>query len=167
MPYCAKCGEELPKGARFCLGCGAPIKAPPSAKHPKRVRPPTLPWRIPRLAIGLAIVVAFLIALLALYRPTQEPEFQWQAIVDLGQVPQEGVWHDGTLTLDLENNALGRPFTSVEAAGIIPNALRKFELEYPWIETKNVAAVSTGRLRFQYTVHNPPASVPSVITIRG
>ncbi len=25
MPYCGKCGTELPKGARYCPSCGTPV----------------------------------------------------------------------------------------------------------------------------------------------
>lgn len=28
MPYCTKCGVELPKDARFCPACGTPVAAP-------------------------------------------------------------------------------------------------------------------------------------------
>ena len=27
MPYCKKCGAELPKDARFCSACGTPVSA--------------------------------------------------------------------------------------------------------------------------------------------
>lgn len=26
MPFCVKCGEELPEDARFCIKCGSPTK---------------------------------------------------------------------------------------------------------------------------------------------
>src|SRR5438034_7987546 len=35
MPVCAKCGQENPDIARFCLGCGAPLEA---AAPPREVR---------------------------------------------------------------------------------------------------------------------------------
>lgn len=167
MPYCTKCGEEFPEEARFCPVCGEPIKAHPSVKPPKRVKPPARPSRPVGLAIGMVIVVAFLIAFTALYRPKQEP--QWQAVVDLGQVPREGVWYEGTITLDQDYiwEHLERPVTPREASGIISQAWNKFRLEYPWIETKNVVAVSSIGLRFQYTVHNPPTLVSPIIVIRG
>jgi len=28
MPYCKKCGSQLPEGAKFCHGCGAPAEKP-------------------------------------------------------------------------------------------------------------------------------------------
>lgn len=28
MRYCAKCGREIPEGAAFCAGCGAPVQTP-------------------------------------------------------------------------------------------------------------------------------------------
>jgi RNA polymerase subunit RPABC4/transcription elongation factor Spt4 len=26
MPYCMKCGKELPEGAKYCFQCGAPVE---------------------------------------------------------------------------------------------------------------------------------------------
>ena len=32
MPFCAKCGAEIPEGTKFCKKCGAPVEGkPPSA----------------------------------------------------------------------------------------------------------------------------------------
>lgn len=39
MPYCAKCGADLPEDARFCPACGAPVGPPervPYEKYEKR-----------------------------------------------------------------------------------------------------------------------------------
>ena len=39
MPYCAKCGADLPGDAKFCPACGAPVGPPervPYEKHEKR-----------------------------------------------------------------------------------------------------------------------------------
>ena len=35
MPYCAKCGTELSKEARFCPACGAPVGPPERVPHEK------------------------------------------------------------------------------------------------------------------------------------
>jgi hypothetical protein len=35
MTVCAACGHELPEGAKFCLGCGAPV-APAAAPREQR-----------------------------------------------------------------------------------------------------------------------------------
>jgi len=39
LPYCAKCGADLPEDAKFCPACGAPVGPPervPYEKHEKR-----------------------------------------------------------------------------------------------------------------------------------
>lgn len=39
MPYCAKCGADIPEDAKFCPVCGAPVGPPervPSEKYEKR-----------------------------------------------------------------------------------------------------------------------------------
>ena len=38
MPVCQRCGEDNPERARFCLGCGAPLAAPVSARREERKR---------------------------------------------------------------------------------------------------------------------------------
>src|SRR4029453_8540447 len=38
MPVCQRCGEDNPGRARFCLGCGAPLAAPVSARRGERKR---------------------------------------------------------------------------------------------------------------------------------
>src|SRR5687767_10908386 len=35
MPACPECGDENPARARFCLGCGAPLGAPPRDEERK------------------------------------------------------------------------------------------------------------------------------------
>lgn len=55
MPFCGKCGAEIPEGAKFCQKCGAPVEAkPPSAPElPKEfiiVTTPTVPgYRIKKV----------------------------------------------------------------------------------------------------------------------
>ncbi len=34
MPYCPKCGKEVPSDAKFCTNCGAPLGVGPSAPPP-------------------------------------------------------------------------------------------------------------------------------------
>lgn len=45
MPYCTKCGSQVPDGASFCSTCGAPVKpeaaAPPVAPSAARYAAPT------------------------------------------------------------------------------------------------------------------------------
>jgi len=39
LPYCAKCGADIPEDAKFCPACGAPVGPPervPYEKHEKR-----------------------------------------------------------------------------------------------------------------------------------
>jgi len=38
MPVCQHCGEDNPERARFCLGCAAPLAAPPVARREERKR---------------------------------------------------------------------------------------------------------------------------------
>jgi class 3 adenylate cyclase/tetratricopeptide (TPR) repeat protein len=38
MPVCQRCREDNPERARFCLGCGAPLAAPVSARREERKR---------------------------------------------------------------------------------------------------------------------------------
>ena len=33
--FCEKCGKELPEGAKFCEGCGAPVGGAPAKETPK------------------------------------------------------------------------------------------------------------------------------------
>jgi len=55
MPFCAKCGAEIPEGAKFCQKCGAPVegKAPSAPTLPKEfiiVTTPTVPgYRIKKV----------------------------------------------------------------------------------------------------------------------
>ena len=35
MPTCARCGADLPDGARFCPSCGAPVEEPLRAEERK------------------------------------------------------------------------------------------------------------------------------------
>lgn len=34
MPYCSKCGAEIPEGARFCPKCGTAVSPPPGVEVP-------------------------------------------------------------------------------------------------------------------------------------
>ncbi len=36
MAFCRNCGEEIPKGARFCTSCGAPVDLPNSNPEPEK-----------------------------------------------------------------------------------------------------------------------------------
>jgi class 3 adenylate cyclase len=38
MPVCARCGEDNPERARFCLACAAPLTAPPAPRREERKR---------------------------------------------------------------------------------------------------------------------------------
>jgi class 3 adenylate cyclase/tetratricopeptide (TPR) repeat protein len=38
MPVCARCGEDNPERARFCLGCGAPLAPAPALRREERKR---------------------------------------------------------------------------------------------------------------------------------
>jgi hypothetical protein len=38
MPVCARCGEDNPARARFCLACAAPLTAPAAARREERKR---------------------------------------------------------------------------------------------------------------------------------
>jgi hypothetical protein len=56
LPFCAKCGRELPIGANFCGSCGGTNKDNASALEPSAIRPSRT-----RRNIALAVVLVFLI----------------------------------------------------------------------------------------------------------
>lgn len=66
MPYCAKCGMELPRGALFCPNCGTSIKVSAKAQvaKPRPRAAPSVPpaagvAKSPRTAALLAAIVGF------------------------------------------------------------------------------------------------------------
>jgi len=54
--YCPQCGEQLGKGYRFCLKCGAPISLPPMERETKDLVPPPAPKKgVPVWVILLSV----------------------------------------------------------------------------------------------------------------
>lgn len=71
MPYCHKCGRELPDDANFCTECGAPVPGTASAA---RLNGQPVPAQAPKtsgfakgLIIGLAVAVVCLFVVLLIF----------------------------------------------------------------------------------------------------
>jgi len=65
MPYCRECGKRLPRGTKFCNGCGAPISLR-SLRAPKRPRARTkAPQNIERTVIGIVTPIVAAIVIIA------------------------------------------------------------------------------------------------------
>lgn len=65
---CARCGAELPSGARFCLNCGTPVQSAPFPSNSAPVRPQFIPAPTRRSAgpkIAVVLILAALAGLLA------------------------------------------------------------------------------------------------------
>ncbi|MCW4021286.1 MAG: heavy metal-binding domain-containing protein [Candidatus Bathyarchaeota archaeon] len=43
MPYCTKCGAEMPENMKFCTRCGAPVGYSPAVSEFPIVTTPTIP----------------------------------------------------------------------------------------------------------------------------
>jgi uncharacterized RDD family membrane protein YckC len=77
MPYCKKCGNELPEGAQFCPVCGTPVtmEAAPTPVTPAAPQPSGLKlalwgerfiaWLIDVIIIGVVVGILGLFSLLA------------------------------------------------------------------------------------------------------
>jgi uncharacterized RDD family membrane protein YckC len=77
MPYCKKCGNELPEGAKYCPVCGTPVtmEAAPTPVTPAAPQPSVLKlalwgerfiaWLIDVIIIGVAVGILGLFSLLA------------------------------------------------------------------------------------------------------
>jgi len=49
MPFCSKCGAQLPEGTKFCTSCGAAIGSQPATTEFIVVTTPTIPgYRVKR-----------------------------------------------------------------------------------------------------------------------
>jgi len=55
MPYCKKCGKEIPEDATYCPECGSPVQAPGERQYR---RAPSIGWDIGRI---LALFIGFVI----------------------------------------------------------------------------------------------------------
>jgi len=50
MPFCSKCGAQLPEGTKFCTSCGAAIGSQPATTEFIVVTTPTIPgYRVKRI----------------------------------------------------------------------------------------------------------------------
>ncbi|MCW4046802.1 MAG: RDD family protein [Candidatus Bathyarchaeota archaeon] len=71
MPYCQKCGSELPAGALYCPMCGAAVEVPPAAPVALAAPAPEMKlaywWE--RFAAWLidVVIVAFALAIVSLF----------------------------------------------------------------------------------------------------
>lgn len=66
---CRECGNPLPKGARFCNMCAAPVAPQPAAAAP---RAPVLPWAVAGVAV-VALAAAILVPQLGRGAAEQQP----------------------------------------------------------------------------------------------
>ncbi|MHA2428996.1 MAG: zinc-ribbon domain-containing protein, partial [Candidatus Hermodarchaeia archaeon] len=55
MPYCERCGKEIPEDATYCPECGTPVQAPVERLYR---RAPSPGWDIGRI---LALFIGFII----------------------------------------------------------------------------------------------------------
>ncbi len=75
MPYCQKCGNELPEGAKYCNVCGSAVSA---TTTPNEIKPPVaggvklafwwerfVAWLIDAVIIGVVVGILGLFSLIA------------------------------------------------------------------------------------------------------
>ncbi len=59
MPYCSKCGAQVPEHAAFCQKCGQPQPAAPAPAAPVSAAPPSLAQ--PALSANTAALLSYLV----------------------------------------------------------------------------------------------------------
>jgi uncharacterized RDD family membrane protein YckC len=111
MPYCSKCGKEVPKEATFCPNCGTPIEL--TAKNETIVlatwEARALAWLIDILIVGAFVALLNLRGLLLV--PFDVP--RWIPFVDLG--PGNLVYFLYWMLMDgLYGQSLGRMIMNIK-----------------------------------------------------
>ncbi|MCZ2809062.1 MAG: hypothetical protein O2V44_06890 [Candidatus Bathyarchaeota archaeon] len=79
MPFCLKCGAELPEGAEYCCKCGTPAGSPVARSERRTLhiekRRPVSNLTIGLIVLVVAVVIAGLLSsvlLLGLWHPFGE-----------------------------------------------------------------------------------------------